>query len=249
MKIFAIGDLHLSGTPPQKPMDVFGEHWHNHWEKIRTHWQQSVTDDDIIFIVGDTSWAMRLDAALEDLQSIMTLPGQKYIIRGNHDYWWTGVSKMTKVTDGGLTFLQGHGLAVPASLTPQSAVLLAFGGTRGYLCPNDGGFTPDTDDSIYARELLRTEAALKEMDAAITKLSATTDAPPLRILLLHYPPFNDKNEASGFTELMERYHVDHCIFGHLHDSLSFSRIPESTGHTRLHLVSADYMNFSLKQIL
>lgn len=76
MKIFAIGDLHLSGTPPQKPMDVFGEHWHNHWEKIRTHWQQSVTDDDIVFIVGDTSWAMRLDAALEDLQSIMTLPGQ-----------------------------------------------------------------------------------------------------------------------------------------------------------------------------
>jgi len=87
MKVFAIGDLHLSGNPPTKPMDIFGPHWDNHWSRIKEDWIDRVTDEDIVFLVGDMSWALRLDEAACDLQEIASMPGKKYMIRGNHDYW------------------------------------------------------------------------------------------------------------------------------------------------------------------
>lgn len=236
MRIFAIGDLHLSGEPPRKPMDIFGDHWKNHWPRIKESWQRQAASDDLILLVGDISWALKFTEALEDLDAIAALPGQKYMIRGNHDYWWSSVSKMNRLA-GGITFLQGHGTAVT---DPSSGLPVAFGGTRGYLCPGDSLFNPESDTSIYERELLRTEAALKEMQAYE---AATT------ILLLHYPPFSDQGTPSGFTELLAKYKVSHCIFGHLHDELSFSRIPEYSGTTRLHLVSADYLTFALKEII
>lgn len=239
MKFFAIGDLHFSGLPPSKPMEIFGPHWANHRQRLLAHWQSVVTDDDVVFVVGDTSWAMRFNDAMEDLSAIAALPGTIYMIRGNHDYWWSSASKMQKATDHRITFLQGHGTAIGH---------IAFGGTRGYLCPNDTGFTPETDESIYARELLRTEAALQEMNAALVR-NGTNEQEAIRILLLHYPPFNDKNEPSGFTDLLAKYKVDHCIFGHLHDKMSFARIPDTFGNTQLHLVSADYSQFKIQKIL
>ncbi|ETJ31670.1 Metallophosphoesterase, partial [human gut metagenome] len=53
MKVFAIGDLHLSGNPPTKPMDIFGPHWNDHWARIKEHWNANVSDEDIVFLVGD----------------------------------------------------------------------------------------------------------------------------------------------------------------------------------------------------
>jgi len=231
MKFFAIGDLHLSGNPPKKPMDIFGPHWTNHWHRIKEDWLSKVHDEDVVFLVGDISWGLKLTEAITDLQEIAALPGQKYMIRGNHDYWWSSVSKMENAVNKRITFLQGHGLAIND---------VAFGGTRAYLCPRDPLFKASTDTAIYERELLRTEAALKE----IVNTGAST-----RILLLHYPPFNDKIEPSGFTQLLQDYKVDHCIFGHLHDQISFERLPDSFENTKLHLVSADYMEFTLKEIL
>lgn len=230
MKIFAIGDIHLSGNPPKKPMDIFGEHWYNHWERIKHDWLQKVTEEDIVLLVGDMSWGLKFKDALEDLHTIATLPGQKIMIRGNHDYWWSSVKKMSTAVDNKIIFLQGHGLSINQ---------YAIGGSRGYLCPGDSAFKIDTDQSIYERELMRTEAALKEM---------TDSGQSTKILLLHYPPFNDKNEHSGFTNLLEKYGVQHCVFGHLHDKISHDRIPAFFGNTQLHLVSADYLNFTLAEL-
>ena len=159
MKVFAIGDLHLSGNPPTKPMDIFGPHWNDHWSRIKEHWNANVSDEDIVFLVGDMSWALRLEEAACDLQEIASLPGKKYMIRGNHDYWWASATKMHNHMGDAITFIQGHG--------PR---LIAFGGTRAYLCPGDSHFSPETDQSIYDRELMRTEAALQEMDKAIHKV-------------------------------------------------------------------------------
>ena len=177
-----------------------------------------------------------------------------------------------------ITFLQGHGTAQIIQ-TEEGPRIIAFGGTRAYLCPGDSHFTPETDQSIYDRELMRTEAALQEMNKAvdilreqitaeakvdITSLNKadTTDSdktylsaididniPITKILLLHYPPFNESNAPSGFTALMETYNVDTCIFGHLHDQISFKRIPKEFGSTKLELVSADYLDFRLKEIM
>lgn len=279
MKVFAIGDLHLSGNPPTKPMDIFGPHWDNHWARIKEDWAARVTDDDIVFLVGDMSWALRLDEAACDLQEIASMPGKKYMIRGNHDYWWASANKMRNLMGDAITFLQGHGTAELIQ-TEEGPRIIAFGGTRAYLCPGDSHFSPETDQSIYERELMRTEAALQEMDTAVEILleqltaetnkettiseitenitgSKTTEpvtidiqnVPVTKLLLLHYPPFNESNAPSGFTDLMEQYKVDTCIFGHLHDQISFKRIPKEFGTTKLELVSADYLDFTLKQII
>ena len=266
MKVFAIGDLHLSGNPPTKPMDIFGPHWDNHWSRIKEDWNARVTDEDIVFLVGDMSWALRLDEAACDLQEIASMPGKKYMIRGNHDYWWASANKMRNLMGDAITFLQGHGTAQLIQ-TEEGPRIIAFGGTRAYLCPGDSHFTPETDQSIYDRELMRTEAALQEMDKAIETLKSEINVdttvsdknnlltididkiPVTKILLLHYPPFNESNTPSGFTDLMEKYKVDTCIFGHLHDQISFKRIPSEFGNTKLELVSADYLDFKLKQII
>ena len=255
MKVFAIGDLHLSGNPPTKPMDIFGPHWDNHWARIKEHWNANVSDEDIVFLVGDMSWALRLEEAACDLQEIASLPGKKYMIRGNHDYWWASANKMHNLMGDAITFIQGHGTAEVIQ-TEEGPRLIAFGGTRAYLCPGDSHFSPETDQSIYERELMRTEAALQEMDKATAYLSSTSDLsidieniPVTKLLLLHYPPFNESNAPSGFTDLMEQYKVDICIFGHLHDQISFNRIPKEFGTTKLELVSADYLDFKLKQII
>ena len=248
MKVFAIGDLHLSGNPPTKPMDIFGPHWDNHWSHIKEHWANNVTDDDIVFLVGDMSWALRLDEAACDLQEIASMPGKKYMIRGNHDYWWSSSNKMRNLMGDAITFLQGHGTAELIQ-TEEGPRIIAFGGTRAYLCPGDSHFSPETDQSIYERELMRTEAALQEMDNAVETLIDIHNIPVTKLLLLHYPPFNESNAPSGFTDLMEQYKVDTCIFGHLHDQISFKRIPKEFGTTKLELVSADYLDFTLKQIM
>ena len=248
MKVFAIGDLHLSGNPPTKPMDIFGPHWDNHWARIKEHWANNVTDDDIVFLVGDMSWALRLDEAACDLQEIASMPGKKYMIRGNHDYWWASANKMRNLMGNAITFLQGHGTAELIQ-TEEGPRIIAFGGTRAYLCPGDSHFSPETDQSIYERELMRTEAALQEMDNAVETLIDIHNTPVTKLLLLHYPPFNESNAPSGFTDLMEQYKVDTCIFGHLHDQISFKRIPKEFGTTKLELVSADYLDFTLKQII
>lgn len=93
MKVFAIGDLHLSGADP-KPMDIFGSHWGNHFERIREDWLQRVSQEDLVLIPGDISWAMKLEDAVVDLDSIGALPGQKVLTRGNHDYWWNSPTKI-----------------------------------------------------------------------------------------------------------------------------------------------------------
>ena len=255
MKVFAIGDLHLSGNPPTKPMDIFGPHWNDHWARIKEHWNTNVTNEDIVFLVGDMSWALRLDEAACDLQEIASLPGKKYMIRGNHDYWWASANKMHNLMGDAITFIQGHGTAEVIQ-TEEGPRLIAFGGTRAYLCPGDSHFSPETDQSIYDREVMRTEAALQEMDKATAYLSSTSDLsidieniPVTKLLLLHYPPFNESNAPSGLTDLMEQYNVDICIFGHLHDQISFNRIPKEFGTTKLELVSADYLDFKLKQII
>ncbi len=65
MAIYAMGDLHFSGEPPTKPMEVFRDQWLNHREKVLEYWKQTVRDGDTVLLVGDTSWSMELPDAVE----------------------------------------------------------------------------------------------------------------------------------------------------------------------------------------
>ena len=122
MKLFAIGDLHLAGGTG-KTMDRFGEHWHDHDRKVFDSWKQTVLDEDLVLIAGDTSWAMRIEDALPDLDRIGQMKGQKLLIKGNHDYWWESNAKMARVLHPSIGILNGSSIIVNR---------VAVAGTRGW---------------------------------------------------------------------------------------------------------------------
>ena len=105
MKIYAVSDLHLSGLA-DKPMNVFGENWEGHFEKIKSDWEEKVTDGDVVLIAGDISWGMKLEEGLFDVRSLASLKGKKIFVRGNHDFWWSGISRVREgAPDSSFCFL------------------------------------------------------------------------------------------------------------------------------------------------
>jgi predicted phosphohydrolase len=203
MNIYAIGDLHLSATS-EKPMDIFGPNWAGHFEKIRADWLEKVQPDDIVLIPGDISWAMKLSDALIDLNSLADLPGKKVFIRGNHDYWWSGITKLRdQAPNDTFFFLQTDGIRLDN---------FVFVGSRGWTCPGSADYT-EQDQKLYLREAERFRLAFLDAD----KLAQEGD---IKIALIHYPPFNGKKEDTLFTQLFEQNNVDKVVFGHMNRCLS-----------------------------
>ena len=230
MKIFAIADLHLSGNPPTKPMDIFGSQWQGHWQKIQENWRLHITDEDVVLLAGDLSWGMRWDEAYVDLAEIIALPGRKIIVRGNHDYWWQTVSKMSQATEGKLVFLQNSFTAVSD---------WAVCGSRGWSLPGDTGFNVE-DQAIYSREVGRMRLSLQAaQQAGFRQL----------IAMLHYPPTDALKKTTGFTELFAEFNVQVCVYGHLHGEAAKAGPTGLVNTTFLQLVACDATNFTLRQIL
>lgn len=224
MKIFAIGDLHLSfDNRIEKPMDVFGPSWEDHAERLKEAWTKKITEDDVVIVPGDISWGLRLEEALEDLDWISKLPGRKVFIRGNHDLWWQSIGKINKLHED-MTFLQNNCFM----LDDETAIC----GSRGWVCPGSEEFD-EQDQKIYDRELLRLEMSLKDAkDRGAKEI----------ICALHFPPTNDKKQPSGFTKLMEEYKVKRCIYGHLHGKDGFKNaLTKVLNGVEYKLVSLDYL--------
>lgn len=94
MALYAIGDLHLS-LGSDKPMEIFGDGWKDYVARIREGFSV-LTADDVTVLCGDLSWGMSLEESLEDFRFIDALPGKKYLLKGNHDYWWNTAAKMER---------------------------------------------------------------------------------------------------------------------------------------------------------
>ena len=92
MALYALGDMHLSFSV-DKPMDIFGDNWVDHWGSIRQDWLDTVSEDDLVISAGDISWAMDYAHAKADLDAVCAMPGSKILIRGNHDYWHSSLKK------------------------------------------------------------------------------------------------------------------------------------------------------------
>ncbi len=233
MALFAIGDLHLSFST-DKPMDIFGSNWNNYEAKIKENWIKNISEEDTILIPGDISWAMRLEQAKVDLDWIHALPGHKILLRGNHDYWWSSLSKMQNLYDD-LDFLQNNYYEYVSD-----GKVYAICGTRGWLSPNQNKFDND-DQRIYDRELLRLQLSL---DAA--KKAGYTNY----IVMTHYPPTNDTQEASGFIEIYEAYGVEKVLYGHLHTLASFgSGLKGVYNDVDYALTSCDYLEFNPLKVM
>lgn len=195
MKIFAIGDLHLS-FDGSKPMDIYGGQWVKHTERLKAKWQSLVSEEDVVIIPGDISWALKKQDALVDLQWIAHLSGKKILIKGNHDLWWSSVSQLNQIHES-MFFLQNN-----CYLIGETAIC----GSRGWVCPGDRDFSLQ-DEKIYKRELGRLRLSLEDARKAGAKEI---------IGAMHFPPVNDKYEGSGFTELFVEYGVKSVVYGHLH---------------------------------
>lgn len=238
MKIYAIGDLHLSfGEESNKPMDIFGKEWENHGERLKEYWNDTVKSEDIVIICGDVSWALRPEEADTDLKWIDALKGRKVIFKGNHDLWWQSTLKLNRKYEGSsLTFVQNNAYMISNSEIDTG---IAVCGSRGWICPGTDGFTGH-DRKIYEREALRLKMSLDD---------GVRQGAEKIIGVLHFPPTNDKQQGSLFTETMEKYNVKTCIYGHLHGKDVFKNgLKGLYNSVKYQLVSYDYLEGKLKEI-
>ena len=231
MKVFAISDLHLSGVK-EKPMNIFGVVWEGHFEKISADWRAKVTDEDVVLIGGDTSWGMKLEEGMFDVARLAGLPGRKVFIRGNHDYWWSAITRVrTLAPDDTFFFLQND-------CVKFENVIIA--GSRGWTCPGSADYT-EHDEKLYLREAERFRLAFCE----VGKVREEGDT---LIALIHYPPMGIRKEETLFTRLFDENKVDKVVFGHLHGA-GFFPLRCERGNIEYYLTSCDKVNFRLVQIL
>ena len=230
MKVYAISDLHLSGTT-NKPMDVFGSAWEGHFEKIKADWGKKVSDEDIVLIGGDTSWGMKLEEGVYDFSRLASLKGHKVFIRGNHDYWWSGITRIRSlVPDNTFHFLQNDCVKIGN---------FVIAGSRGWTCPGSADFQ-EHDMTLYLREAERFRLAFTEVKKVLQEGDKL-------IALIHYPPFSVHKEDTLFTKLFEENGVEKVVFGHLHGSAYFPYHSEKNG-IEYYLTSCDKTAFSLTEI-
>ncbi len=231
MKIFAISDLHLPGNN-QKPMDIFGDHWTDHFEQISKSWNDNITNEDVVLIAGDISWAMDFSDVMDDLKHIGELPGKKIILRGNHDYWWQSISKVRNILPENMYALQNDSIRI-------NDVVIC--GTRGWICPGSKQYN-ESEEKIYNREGQRLKLSLLDANKKVdinTKL----------IVMMHYPPFNDKQDLNIFTDQLEEVKPDVVIYGHLHGFGAMNAFEGNLRGVEYKMTACDYINFEPIQIL
>lgn len=246
MSVWAIADLHLAFGVPSKKMDVFGDNWVDYAVKIERHWREYVGPEDLVLLAGDICWATDLEEALEDLQWIDALPGVKVMIKGNHDYWWSSPSKIKSFLPPSIHIIQNDAFNWRD---------ISIGGARLWdtqeysfeeiveYKPNPVASTapkPEKPDpeKIFARELERLELSLKQLDQ---KAKA-------RIVMTHYPPIGLQLEPSRASALLEKYRVDCCVFGHLHNVKIKGNLFGQARGVNYVFTASDYLNFIPAQL-
>ncbi len=226
MSIFTIADLHLS-LDKKKPMDIFSG-WEGYVELLEQNWNRIISPEDTVVIPGDVSWAMKIEDALTDFKFLENLPGQKVILKGNHDYWWTTAKKMSE-------FVQEHQLHSLNFLHNNCHIVgeVAICGTRSWLFERGEEF----DQKLVSREAGRLTASL----------NAAKDLE--KIVFLHYPPIFRNERSDQMIEIMTQYGVRRCYYGHLHSHTIKEAFCGRLGDIDYRLISADALKFRPHKVL
>lgn len=227
MSLFAIADTHLSlGT--DKPMDIF-KGWSGYVDKLKENWESAVTDSDTVVIAGDISWGMSLEGALEDFRFIDSLPGQKIILKGNHDYWWTTMKKMD-------TFLSQHDIKTIRFLHNNTLTVgnIAVCGSRGWFF--------DAEESADNKVLLREAGRLRTS----INLAKETGLEP--VVFLHYPPITQNMVCEEIYNVLLETGIKRCYYGHLHGPSMTRSINSVRDGIEFALISCDFLAFVPKII-
>lgn len=225
MSVFTISDLHLSlGNNGEKSMEIF-EGWKNYVSKLEQNWSEVVKKDDTVIIVGDISWAMKLEDAKDDLEFINKLPGKKILLKGNHDYWWSSATKINE-------FLKSNNFESISILYNSSVELedMCICGTRGWMYKSE----TDQDKKILLREVGRLRRSIE--------MAESKNLEP--IVFLHYPPVYGREESEEIVNLLIEKNVKKCYYGHIHGNGAIKKVVEGDYKgINLKLVSCDYINF------
>ncbi len=239
MSVWAIADLHLSYGVPEKTMEVFGPEWINYGDNIKSNWEAVIQADDLVLIAGDISWAMRPEQAKVDLDWIDALPGTKVLIKGNHDYWWSSLSKVKKLLPPSIHIIQNdafrwgeYSIGGARLWDTDEFDFDAYIEFRERAVPASKEEKPD-QEKIFKRELERLELSLKSLDQSATK----------RLVMTHYPPISADLQPSPAAALLEKYHADVCVFGHLHSVRRDLPMFGTHNNIRYILTSCDYLDF------
>lgn len=230
MSIYAISDLHLAFNK-NKPMEIFGDNWKEHYKKIKLDWESKVKEEDLVLLPGDFSWAIDLKGNLEEFKYLEELPGKKILLKGNHDYWWNSLNKMNK-------FLEENNIKSINFLHNNSYLFEDYiiVGTRGWEDSNT-----EDDLKILNREWLRLELSLKD---GVNKYGNDKKI----IVNMHYPPFIESTDIN-FIDLMNNYNVEYCIYGHIHGKTDEEIESIESSKIKFKLVSCDYLDFKLYKII
>ena len=229
MSVFVISDLHLS-FGADKPMDVFGARWQNFEEKLEANWRAKITENDTVVLPGDFSWAMTLAEAKPDFDFLENLPGQKILMKGNHEYYWNTHSKLAAFCEEQryrtIQFLHNKAFAVED---------LLIAGSRGWLCDAD---MKEADRKILDREVGRFELSLSAAEALRESEHDTREI----VVFSHYPlsAWSCRHPA---LDLLKTYGVRRAFYGHLHMVSPENLPPHEENGVSFTLVSADYLDF------
>jgi predicted phosphohydrolase len=223
MSLFAIADLHLS-LSSEKPMDIFSG-WEDYLIKLEKNWHDIVDDKDTVVLPGDISWAMSLDEALNDFKYLNSLPGNKIILKGNHDYWWSTLRKMN-------AFLDEHALD-KIKILHNSAVTVngvCVCGTRGWFYDE----SPGADKKVLLREAGRLETSIAEGEKSGLETVA----------FLHYPPVYGEFVCGEIIDVLKHHNIKRCFYGHLHGKAALGAVEGLYEGIFFRLISADHLRFS-----
>ena len=233
MSLYVIGDLHLSFCDPSKTMSIFTG-WENYQERIEKHWLENITDNDTVVLAGDISWGMSLQQALPDFRFINGLPGEKIVLKGNHDYWWTTKKKMED-------FFAAESINTISILHNNHFTYENYGicGTRGWVNGSDGS-RDFQDEKVLKREVQRLETSIQS--ALKEKLEP--------IVFMHYPPIFASNFNYDILEILYRYDIKSCYYGHIHGRSAHELCVTNTyDGIDFHLIAGDYLQFVPEKII
>ena len=240
MAIYAIGDLHLS-FHENKPMDIFGENWKGHEEKIKQDWINKVKETDLVVIPGDFSWSTYLKDTYEDFKYLNSLPGKKLLLKGNHDYWWTTLKSMRN-------FLKENSFENIDFIFNNAYEFENYiiAGTRGW------SQTEEENEKFLNRETQRLEMSLKQAKEIQEKKLQEENIEKEIIVFMHYPPITntqvEKKEETSFIKIMKKYNIKKCYYGHLHGTAIKEAVEQEYQEINFKLVSADKLDFKLLRI-
>lgn len=221
MSLFAIADLHLSlGT--DKPMDIF-KGWDNYVERLEKNWKKIITDDDTVVIPGDISWALKLEETGADFAFINALPGKKLILKGNHDLWWSTVSKMKRFfSEKGFDTIDiVHNNAFPVG--------------EVCVCGSRGWFFDDADSN--------TKVLLREAGRLETSIAAAEKTGLEPVVFLHYPPVCGGRVCNEIFDVIKSHKIKRVYYGHLHGAGAYAAVDGEFDGVALKLISCDKLGF------